>query len=109
MLADVAGELPGDLLAGIAAQARRRSVLNELHVTPGGMSNRAGIVVRKALPVEAVGFNAIPLLASHFASLAADAQCGIGEEGRGLQLLANRVGYYLVVTHAAGLCRKYFS
>src|SRR5438105_2949888 len=40
----------------------------------------ARVVVREARPVEPVCTNAVPFLASYLAGLAANAQCGIGQE-----------------------------
>src|SRR5205823_57528 len=74
MLTDVGGELPGNMFAGIAAKAGLGIVFNELDVPPGGSAYRAGVVVGKAAPVQAIFADAVPLLAGYLAGLAADAQ-----------------------------------
>jgi hypothetical protein len=83
VLADIGGELPRELAVGVAAEAGSGFLLDELDVPPGGVADRAGVVVGEAGPVHAIGFNAVPFLAGDLAGFAADAESGVGEEGGG--------------------------
>src|SRR5438874_2022990 len=55
-------------------------LLDERDVPPGGRAELRGVVVAEAGEVEAVVGQLVPLLAGHFAGLAADAERGVGEE-----------------------------
>src|SRR5260221_2051906 len=61
---------------------RLYSAFDEFHVPPGGVAERAGVVVTEAAPGEAVFRYAVPFLAGNLAGLAADAQRGVGEKCR---------------------------
>ena len=76
VLADVGHHQPA-LLLPVAVGFR---LLDELDVAPGGGPQTAGVVVAVAGHRKAVGGQLVPLLAGHFAGLAADAEAGVGEE-----------------------------
>jgi hypothetical protein len=82
MLADVGRERPGPPFRRIAAAARHDWLLDELHMPPGGVAERERVVVRETAPAQPVLGDVVPLLASHFARLAADAERGVSEEPR---------------------------
>ena len=73
MFANVRGKSPGENFRGIAAEARDRSIFDKLYVPPGGVPERAGVVVGQREEVEAIRGHLIPFLARHFARFAADA------------------------------------
>src|ERR1051326_4395131 len=106
MLADVTGKFPGNLITGVAADAWSWRVLHELYVPPRRVTHGPGVVIREAGPVVSVRRDVVPFLAGDLACFAADAQRGVGEESSRLRLEIVRFRYYLMVAHAAGLCRK---
>src|SRR5262249_42079462 len=62
-------------------------LFDELHVTPRGGRELAGVVVAVAGPVKAIGREQVPLLTRDLARLTADAHGGVGEEtGSGARL-----------------------
>ena len=72
-----------------------------------------GVVVALAGPLHAVGGEAVPLLAGHFARFAADAERGVGEEahciafGRGVhQLDAFPETWFYFLAHACYLTKE---
>src|SRR5438105_6978850 len=67
LLADVGREFPGNMIAGVAAASPLRRSLDELHMPPGRVAERRGVVVRKTAPRVAVGGNLVPLLARNLA------------------------------------------
>jgi hypothetical protein len=73
VLTDVGGELPGEHVGRVSTDAGNDVILDELHVTPCGMADGAGVVVGEASPVEAVFADVVPLFAADFTGLAADA------------------------------------
>src|SRR5690348_8066908 len=58
-------------------------MLDELHVPPRRVSNRPGVVVGEAGPVQAIFAEVIPFFAGDFTGFAADAERRIGEECSG--------------------------
>jgi hypothetical protein len=78
MFANVGREGPRREVRIVAADAGFGRLFDELYVTPGGVSDGAGVVVTEAAPVETIGIDLIPLLARDFAGFAADTERGVG-------------------------------
>src|SRR5438046_1698276 len=66
------------------------------------MAERGRVVVRQAAPRVPVGGNLVPFLARDFARLAADAQRGVGQEGRDRHQVCLLNSIYLVAASPRG-------
>jgi hypothetical protein len=74
MFTDVRDKLPAErLLSARYLCSQRLFLFQEKYVSPGGGSQSASIIVGEAGPFETVIGELIPLFASDFAGLAADA------------------------------------
>src|SRR5437870_9637607 len=77
VLADVGHHQPALVTPAVAIGLR---LLDELHVTPRGGTQGAGVVVARGGQREAIGRQLVPLLAGNLAGLAPDAEACVGEE-----------------------------
>ena len=59
-------------------------LLKEQNMTPAGVAESGGIVIRQAAPHVTIGGNFVPLFARNFAGFAADTSRSVSEEGGGL-------------------------